>query len=85
MMTFLVGSILWLFAVGLILYVIHCAIKPLDLIQKSDRFYERHPHICFAVVICICAVVLYAAHRADIQNDSDIRLRLLTNNYRGMT
>lgn len=84
-MTFLVGSILWLLAVGLILYIIYCAIKPLELIKKSDRFYERHPHICTAVVVAIGVVALYVAHRADTQNDAAIRLRLFTSNFRGTT
>lgn len=85
MMTFIVGSIIWLFAVAMILYIIHTAIKPRGLIQKSDQFYSRHPNICSAVVICICAVVLYWAHRVDVQNDEAIRWEAMPHVFRGLT
>lgn len=84
-MTFIVSLALWLFVFALVLYIIYTAINPNGLIQKSDAFYKDHPRICVALAIFICAVVLYVAHRADAQNDSDIRLRLFTNSYRGMT
>lgn len=48
------------------------------MIRALDRFYAKHPRISFAVMLVLCFVVLYIASEADRDNDSALRLQMLS-------
>ncbi|MGN6085832.1 hypothetical protein [Trinickia sp.] len=57
----------------------------MKLIRRFDRYYREHPNIAFAVMLVICAVVLYIAHDFDSNNDTALRMQMLVTNQRSMT
>lgn len=48
------------------------------MIRAFDRFYEKHPRICFGLVLIACFAVLYIASEVDRDNDSALRLQFLS-------
>lgn len=55
------------------------------LIRASDRFYAKHPNIAFAVMLVICAVVLYVARSIDSDNNAALQLQMMAAKSRSAT
>lgn len=55
------------------------------MIKSFDRFYEKHPKKAFAVMLVICAVVLYVAHSIDTENTAVLQLQMMANTSRSST
>lgn len=55
------------------------------LIRASDRFYAKHPNIAFALMLVICAVVLYIARGIDSDNNAVSQLQMMAAKSRAAT
>lgn len=55
------------------------------MIRAFDRFYRRHPRIAATLMIVACFICLYVAKNADSDNDTALRLQLLSSVARSAT
>ena len=55
------------------------------MIRAFDRFYAKHPRVAAALMIVACFVCLYMAKSADADNDTALRLKMLSSIARSAT
>ncbi len=58
--------------------------KP-SMTRSFDRYYRRHPNICFAWMLFVCAIVLYVAYARDADNTAELQLQMMAKSARGTT
>ena len=57
----------------------------MSLIRKMDAFYEKHPTISFGIAILCVFAVLYIAADWDKQQDTALRIQMMSTNLRSST
>lgn len=59
--------------------------RNVSLTRRFDGYYRRHPNICFAWMLFVCAIVLYVAYARDADNTAEFQLQMMVKDTRGTT
>jgi len=57
----------------------------MNLFRQMDKFYERHPNWAFAIAILCVFALLKIAHQWDRDDDTAIRIQMMSTNLRSST